>query len=58
MSEASDARIVIVSEESGKISVAIAGEITREVNEAGLRDMLMWGKPNKQKFNLFRRRGK
>jgi len=55
MSESSDARVVVVSEETGTVSVAIAGEITRNVNAANLRDMLTWGKPNKQKFNLFRR---
>jgi hypothetical protein len=55
MSENSDARVVVVSEETGGISVAIAGEITRGVTEGKMRDMLIWGKPNKQGFNLFRR---
>jgi diadenylate cyclase len=58
MSEASDARVVVVSEETGAVSVAIAGEITRDVNEFQMRDMLMWGKPNKQRFALFRRKGR
>jgi len=58
MSEASDARVVVVSEETGTVSVAMAGEITRNVDEAQLRDMLLWGAPKKQKFTLFRRKPK
>ncbi|MCL2605050.1 MAG: diadenylate cyclase CdaA [Defluviitaleaceae bacterium] len=58
MSEASDARVVVVSEETGTVSIAIAGEMTRDVNEAQMRDMLLWGKPNKQRFALFRKKVK
>ena len=58
MSEASDARVVIVSEETGTVSVAMAGEITRNVEETQLRDMLLWGAPRKQKFTLFKRKSK
>ncbi|MCL2498767.1 MAG: diadenylate cyclase CdaA [Defluviitaleaceae bacterium] len=58
ISEASDARVVVVSEETGTISIAIAGEIIRDVNEGQMRDMLVWGKPNKQRFALFRKKVK
>ncbi|MCL2204443.1 MAG: diadenylate cyclase CdaA [Defluviitaleaceae bacterium] len=58
ISEASDARVVVVSEETGQISVALAGEMTRNVNEVGIREMLTWGRPTRQRFNLFRRKGK
>ncbi|MCL2187327.1 MAG: diadenylate cyclase CdaA [Defluviitaleaceae bacterium] len=55
VSEASDARVVVVSEETGNISVTINGAITRNVNESAVRDMLMYGKQNKKSFNPFRR---
>lgn len=58
MSEASDARVVVVSEETGTVSVAISGTLTRDVSEAALYDMLVWGTPKKPKFSLFRRGGK
>jgi len=59
ISEASDARVVIVSEETGTISLVIGGEITSGVVEAKIRDMLIWGEPVKYRFSLFRgkRRG-
>ena len=41
MSEATDAVVVIVSEETGTISVAFKGELTRDLTEAKLREMLI-----------------
>jgi diadenylate cyclase len=58
ISEASDARVVVVSEETGTVSIVISGEITRNVNENQIRDVLMWGKPNKPRFVFFRRKGR
>lgn len=40
LSEVTDAVIVVVSEETGTISVALNGEITRNLDAAALRDML------------------
>jgi diadenylate cyclase len=54
ISEASDARVVIVSEETGTVSLVIGGEITSGVVEAKIRDMLIWGEPVKYRFSLFR----
>ena len=56
MSEVSDARVVVVSEETGMISIAFSGEITRGVNENQMRDMLLWKRDAKQRFSLFRRK--
>jgi len=53
ISEASDARVIVVSEETGTISLVIGGEITRNVSENKLRDVLMWGEPVKSRFSLF-----
>ena len=55
MSEVSDARVVVVSEETGSISIAFSGEITRGVNENQMREMLLWKRDNKRRFSLFRR---
>ena len=41
MSEQSDAMIVVTSEETGTISVAFKGELTRNLTEAKLREMLI-----------------
>lgn len=41
MSEQSDAMIVVTSEETGVISVAFKGELTRDLTEAQLREMLI-----------------
>lgn len=41
MSEQSDAMIVVTSEETGTISVAFKGELTRDLTEAKLREMLI-----------------
>jgi diadenylate cyclase len=40
ISEASDAVVIIVSEETGKISIAINGSLTRNLTEAGLKTAL------------------
>jgi len=56
ISEVSDARVVVVSEETGTISLVIGGEIQRNVTENQIRDLLMWGEPVKTRFALFRRR--
>lgn len=50
MSENSDALVVVVSEETGTISVAINGEFTRDLNESDLRAKMidyMIGDPEK-----------
>ena len=41
MSEQSDAFIVVTSEETGIISVALKGELRRNLTEAELREMLL-----------------
>ena len=54
ITEESDARVIVVSEETGTISVAIDGQLTRDVSEIQIREMLMWGAPVKQRFALFK----
>ncbi|MCL1844220.1 MAG: diadenylate cyclase CdaA [Defluviitaleaceae bacterium] len=58
ISEVSDARVVVVSEETGTISLVIDGKINRGIAEKELRDMLIWGIPAKTRFSLFRGRRK
>jgi diadenylate cyclase len=58
ISEVSDARVVVVSEETGTISLVIDGKITRNVEEKQLRDMLIWGTPSKSRFSIFKSRRK
>ena len=41
LSETSDAVVVIVSEETGKISIAVNGSLTRNLNEITLKKALM-----------------
>jgi len=55
MTEVSDARVVVVSEETGTMSIAIGGQLTRGVSEAQMRDMLLFGAPvTKSRFSFFR----
>ena len=56
ISEVSDARVVVVSEETGTISLVMAGEIQRDVSDTQIRDVLMWGEPVKSRFTLFKRK--
>ena len=58
MSEVSDARVVVVSEETGTISVAIDGHLTRDVTENKMRELLLWGEPVKQRFAFLRSKPK
>jgi len=60
ISEISDARVVVVSEESGKVSLVMDGEITRGLSDTALKEALVWGDDNKSRFRLFdlRRRKK
>jgi len=57
VTEVSDARVVIVSEETGVISVAIEGELIRDVNELQLKELLLRGAPKgKSRFSFFNKR--
>jgi len=58
MSEVSDARVVVVSEETGAISLAVSGDLIRGVSEAQMRDLLLWGEPTRARFSIFRPRRK
>ena len=40
LTEESDAVVIVISEETGKLSVVIGGKITSDVDQASLRDML------------------
>ena len=56
ISQVSDARVVVVSEETGTISLVIGGEITRNISEKKIREVLMWGEPVKPRMSIFKRR--
>ncbi|MCL2377854.1 MAG: diadenylate cyclase CdaA [Defluviitaleaceae bacterium] len=54
VSEVSDARVIVVSEETGTISVAIDGQLNRGVSESKMRELLLFGEPAKPRFAFFR----
>ena len=56
VTDASDARVIIVSEETGRISVAIGGKIVHDLKEATLRELLIWGPKDKSMVRLFGKR--
>jgi len=58
ISEVSDARVVVVSEETGTISLVIDGKITRGIEEKQMRDLLVWGVPTKSRFSIFKKKKK
>ena len=58
ISEASDARVVVVSEETGTISLVVDGKISPNIPESQLRDLLIWGIPAKSRFSIFKSRRK
>ena len=54
LGEITDAIIIVVSEETGTISVAIGGRLTRNVSESQMREMLLFGEPAKPRFAFLR----
>jgi diadenylate cyclase len=55
ISEASDALVVLVSEETGCVSVAMGGQLIRDINENQLRDILVQGeRADQPRFVLFK----
>lgn len=58
ISEVSDARVIVVSEETGTISLVIDGKLDRGIDEKKMRDMLIWGVPEKSRFSIFRKKKK
>ena len=56
ISEVSDARVLVVSEETGRISVAIGGKIASNLNEASMRELLLWGPKDKSMLRIFGKR--
>ena len=63
ISEVTDAVTVIVSEETGKISVAYKGELTRNLDSEGLKEMLRIAQPGgsedtKKGYKIFKGRSR
>lgn len=58
ISEVSDARVVVVSEETGRISLVVDGKIQTGISENEMRDKLIWGVHAKSRFSIFRSRRK
>ena len=56
VSELSDARVIIVSEETGRISVAIGGKIVHDLHESKMRELLIWGPKDKAMLRFFGKR--
>ena len=56
ITESSDARVIIVSEETGRISVAISGKIVHDIQESKMRELLIWGPRDKSMLRLFGKR--
>jgi len=55
ISEVSDARVIVVSEETGTLSLVMNGEITRGIEEKEMRALLIWGIKAKKKFSFFKK---
>ena len=58
ITEVSDSRVVVVSEETGTISVVVDGKISRGVSESKMRELLTYGEPVKTRFSLFKGKNK
>jgi diadenylate cyclase len=58
ISEVSDARVVVVSEETGTISLVIDGKIMRNIEEKQMRDSLVFGEQAKKRFAIFKKKKK
>ena len=56
VTESSDARVIIVSEETGRISIAISGKIVHDLQESKMRELLIWGPKDKSMLRLFGKR--
>jgi diadenylate cyclase len=55
VSESSDAMVVVVSEETGSISMAMRGQLVRDLNENQLRDILVQrDSENQPRFKIFK----